>query len=80
MTQQNYSEILLARNRNKKRCNVYYYEAMGNIARELGFTASEFLFGCAAMAMKAMKRNMPYLKKEDELILNKLRVCITSCK
>jgi hypothetical protein len=71
-------EILIARNRNKKRCNVYYYEAMGNIARSLGFTASEFAFGCMALAMKAMKRDMPYLKNDDELILNKLRVCISS--
>jgi uncharacterized protein YrrD len=76
----NYSQVLLARNRTKQRCNVYYYEAMGNIARYHGFTASEFLFGCAAMAMKVMKCDTSFLTNKDNLILNNLRVCIAAKK
>ena len=71
------NEILIARNRTKKRCNVFYYEAMGNIARANGFTASEFLFGCGAMAMQAMGCKMDFLTDKDKLILKKLRVCIS---
>lgn len=76
----NHVEILAARNRTKKRCNVFYYEAMGNIARANGFTASEFMFGCAAMAMKAMKCDMGFLNERDQLILKRLRVCISRLK
>jgi len=72
------SEILLARNRTKKRCNVFYYEAMGNIARANGFTASEFFFGCSAMAMRAMGCKMDFLNENDIKLINDLRVCISS--
>jgi hypothetical protein len=61
--------ILAARNRTKKRCNVFYYEALGNIA-------SEFAFGCMAMAMTAMKCKMDFLKMRDRLILKKVRSVI----
>jgi hypothetical protein len=75
-----YSKVLLARNRTKRRCNVYYYEAMGNIARANGFTASEFAFGCMAMAMIAMRCKMDFLTERDRLILNKIRMCLTYLK
>ena len=76
----NHEEILAARNRTKRRCNIFYYEAMGNIARAHGFTASQFFFGCAAMAMQAMRKDMDFLNDSDKLILKNLRVCISSCK
>lgn len=75
-----HAQTLIARNRTKKRCNVYYYEAMGNIARAKGFTASEFAFGCMAIAMLKTGCSMPYLKNSDWRIINRLRVCISSLR
>lgn len=73
--------ILLARNRTKKRVNVYMYEAMLNIMRSTGCSASEFAFACSVMAIGAMnKKRLPFITESDRLILNKIRVCITHNK
>lgn len=76
-----YSEILLARNKTKKRVNVYLYEGMMNIMRTTGCSASEFVFACSAMAIEAMnKEKLPFITGKDRLILNKIRVCISHNK
>jgi hypothetical protein len=77
----NHEEVLLARNRNKKRVNVFFYEGMLNIMRSTGYSASEFAFACSVMAIEAMNGcKLPYIKKSDRLILNNIRVCITHSK
>ena len=77
MNKINHSEILLSRNRTKRRCSVYYYEAMGNLARSLNMTASEFFFGCGALALIKCGKDMGFLKDSDKLILNRIRVCMS---
>jgi hypothetical protein len=77
----NHSEILIARNRTKKRVNVYLYEAMLNIMRTTGCSASEFCFACSVMAIEKMNNfKLPFITKTDRLILNKIRVCIAHNK
>lgn len=75
----NHDEILSARNKTKKRCNVYYYEAMGTMARGMGFTASEFFFGCASMAMLKMGCELN-LSKRDLQIIERIRFEIANSK
>jgi hypothetical protein len=50
----NHQEVLLARNRTKKRVNVFMYEGMLNIMRSTGCSASEFSFACSVMAIEKM--------------------------
>jgi hypothetical protein len=77
----NYADVLLARNKNKKRVNVFFYEGMLNIMRSTGYSASEFAFACSAMAIEAMNGyKLPYIKDSDRLILRNIRVCITHSK
>jgi hypothetical protein len=79
-TQAECANILLARNRTKRRCNDFMYEAMRTMMRTPNHTASEFAFACSAMALKAMGKDLSFLNEDDLLIIKKIRVCITRKK
>ena len=72
--------ILAARNRTKKRINDFRYEAMQNMMKAEMGSASEFSFACCALALRAMKKKMDFMTDKDELILNRLRMCIAHKK
>ena len=70
---------LMHRNRNKMRKNVFIYEDMKNIVQNKGQSFSEFCFAVVTMAIEKMEnRKLPYIKNSDRLILNKIRMCISS--
>jgi hypothetical protein len=72
------SEILLARNRTKRRHNDFMYEAMRTIMAAATGSASEFAFACSVMAIEARNRiRLPFVTDSDRLIINKIRVWIT---
>ena len=65
------SEIYLARNRTKRRCNDFMQCASGS--------ASEFAFACSVMAIEEHnKKPLQFVTDSDRLIINKIRVWITS--
>jgi hypothetical protein len=72
-----YREILIARNRTKKRYQDFRYEAMQNMMQSFCGSASEFSFAVCAMALKAMKKKMDFLTDDDNKIINDLRIRIT---
>lgn len=72
-------EILLARNRTKRRHNDFMYEGMRNIMATATGSASEFAFACSAMAIESRnKKPLPFITEADRLIINKIWVWITS--
>ncbi len=73
------SEIYLARNRTKRRCNDFMYEAMRTIMQCASGSASEFAFACSVMAIEEHnKKPLQFVTDSDRLIINKIRVWITS--
>ena len=74
----NCAEILLARNRTKRRHNDFMYEAMRNIMQSATGSASEFAFACSAMAIEKKRGPLPFITDADRLIINKIRVWITA--
>ena len=57
------------------------YEGMRNIMAMATGSASEFAFACSAMAIEARnKEKLPFITESDRLIINKIRVWITSNK
>ena len=71
-------KILLARNKTKKRCNDFMYEAMRNIMQQATGSASEFAFACSVMAIEKRNGKLPFVTDQDRLILNKIKVWISS--
>ena len=73
-------DIYLARNRTKRRCNDFMYEAMRNMMTVPTNSASEFAFACTAMALEEKHGKLLFVTDSDRLIINKILVWITSNK
>jgi hypothetical protein len=54
------------------------YEAMRNIMQSATGSASEFAFACSAMAIERKVGKLTFLTEADRLIIQKIRVWITS--
>ena len=71
-------EIYLARNRTKRRCNDFMYEAMRAMMTVATGSASEFAFACTVMALEKKHGKLLVVTESDRLIINEIRVWITS--